>query len=89
MEILSFFPFHNRHIKFLYNNEEKEGVVIDSIPYKSKKRSTEFIYIPTKNMKEWKDAENRKDKSTMKSLEIKIDISNISKPSLLSNTPIE
>jgi len=83
MDHASFFPFHNRHIKFLYDGQERQGVVVDSIPYGKKEFSTQYIYIPTTNMIAWKDAERRGDKAAMKALEGEIDILRITNPSLL------
>ena len=85
MDHLSFFPFHNRHIKFLYDGVPKKGVVIDSIPYDKKKFSTEYIYISTKNMRAWKDAEKTHDKSAMQALEEKINLLKITEPSLINH----
>lgn len=83
MDHFSFFPFHNRHIKFYYEGIEMQGVVIDSIPYNEKEFSTQYVYIPTVSMMEWKEAENNHDIDGMRSLETIIDVSKITNPSYL------
>lgn len=85
MDHLSFFPFHNRHIKFFYDGHEMYGVVIDSIPYNEKSFSTQYVYIPSNKLREWKEAEDNHDKTRMKLLEQEIDILKISDPSLIVN----
>lgn len=83
MDHLSFFPYHNRHIKFLYDESLFEGVVIDSIPYNEKDFSTQYAFVSIELMQEWKNAEKRIDKSAMRALEKKIDISKIRNPELM------
>ncbi|HSZ25382.1 MAG TPA: hypothetical protein VK766_06690, partial [Cytophagaceae bacterium] len=74
MDHLSFFPFHNKFIRFSYNGQEMQGVVIDYIPYNKKEFSTQYIFIEKKDMKLWKEASEKHDKTVMEALESKIDI---------------
>ncbi|MBK9285868.1 MAG: hypothetical protein IPM51_16355 [Sphingobacteriaceae bacterium] len=85
MDHVSFFPFHNRHIRFLYDGQEMQGVVVDSIPYNEKAFSTQYVYIATRNMRAWKDAEKIQDNRAMRALEKKIDLLKITNPSLINH----
>jgi len=74
-----FFPYHNYHIRFKLNDgTELSGVIVDNLGHADLTMpDTVYHYIPTINMIEWKQAEQRNDKSKMKSLEGNIDIRNI------------
>ena len=85
MDQLSFFKYNNRHIKFEYKGESRAGVVVDSIPYDEKEFPTQYIYIATKDMIDWKDAERRRDKMKMKRLEQKINLQFVENPQLLNH----
>lgn len=77
MNFLEFLPYHNRLIKFRYKGETLEGVVIDEIPYKSKKKESEFSYISRKHLKRWKEADNKGDQTSKEKLQEIIDIEEI------------
>ncbi len=72
-----FMPYHNKYIKFRHYGKMKEGVVLDALSYHEKKVSTDYVFIPAKNMNAWKEAEKEEDKKKMKVLEQKINISKI------------
>lgn len=84
MDHLTFLPFHNRHIKFFYEGEHRDGVVVDSIPHENKEFSNQYAFISHEKMIPWKAAEKIQDITTMKGLEVKIDISKIANPILLA-----
>lgn len=66
MDHLSFFPFHKRHIKFLNNGAEWNGVVVDSIPYNKKEFCIQYVFISTQKMTAWKVAEKNRELVIMK-----------------------
>lgn len=51
-----FIKYHNRHIEFTYKGKNLSGVVLDLIPYNKKENRTDYVFIPTRNLKEWKTA---------------------------------
>lgn len=79
MTHIEFFPYHNRHIRFKLNDgTELTGVLIDTIRHTNPTLpDTVYKYIPTTNMLEWKQAEEKNDTTKMKHLESQIDIKNI------------
>lgn len=79
MTELEFFPFHNYHIRFrLSNGTELSGVLFDTMnSHETGKPRTEYTFIQTKNMIEWKQAEKIGDKERMKHLQSFIDITDI------------
>jgi hypothetical protein len=69
---------HNRHIKFAVDGQVLSGVVVDDVYHTTgKSKRTDYTYIPTCNMVEWKKAEERHDKERMYSLSSVVDISKI------------
>ena len=78
MNHLIFLPYHNKLIKFRYSGEWKIGVVLDEIPYNRKKKSTEYIYIPSENLAAWRTADRTDDQKAKEGLQEVIDILNIS-----------
>lgn len=85
MDQLSFFNYHNRHIRFEYNGEIMSGVVVDSLSYDEKAFPTEYIYIPTSQMRAWKDAESSNNVTEMRRLEQRIDLRDLRNPSLINH----
>lgn len=85
MDQLSFFKYHNRHIRFEYEGQQLQGVVVDSIPYDEKQYSTEYAFIPTNRMRAWKDAEDERDEQAMRNLERRIDLRLVKNPELLNH----
>jgi hypothetical protein len=84
MDPVSFFPFHNRHIRFSYKGQIMSGVIVDSIPYDEKDFGSQYVYIPTNKMIDWKNAEAINDEVTMKAIEQKIDVLRVNDPSLIT-----
>lgn len=84
MTRIEFSPFHNRHIKFKLRGAEKRGVVLDMLDYSQKKRDTEYIFIPTNNMNEWKLADRDGNIQKKKELQQIINIEEIETPELLN-----
>lgn len=78
---------HNRHIRFIENNEIKSGVVVDNAFLKiGKTKNTHYTFIPTSNMVSWKEAEKINDKETMNKLSLVVDIENITWGEPISDT---
>jgi hypothetical protein len=78
MTHLEFMPFHNKHIRFrLYNGTGKQGVVLDTIPYNKKDFATQYVFIPSDKLNEWKQADRERKNAIKEALEEKIDILNI------------
>jgi len=79
MTFLEFLPFENYHIRFkLEDGTELSGVLVGSInALEERINQTSYDFIPTRNMIDWKQAEQKNDKEQMKSLQGKIDITNI------------
>ncbi len=79
MTHIEFFPYHNYHIIFkLKDGREMSGILVDTIRFTDPSLSdTVYKYIPTLNMIEWKQAEQKGDKKKMEDLEGKIDITDI------------
>lgn len=85
MTHIEFFPFHNRHIKFrLRNGQELHGVLLDMMDYNNKKVHTEYIFIPTERMREWKEADTTGNVALKEQLQSIIDIENIESAELLN-----
>jgi hypothetical protein len=69
---------HNRHIKFVIDGQVLSGVVVDDVYHTTgKTKRTDYTFIPTSNMIEWKKAENRHDKEKMYALSTVVDIAKI------------
>ena len=68
---------HNKHIEFVFTGKKMSGVIMDTIPLKEKQNRTIYHYIKSKNLREWKDVQERNDKTKMKELCSVIDISQI------------
>lgn len=83
MNHVSFFKYHNRLIKFKYDDQWIEGVVIDDIPYSEKRRSTDYVFIHRDDIQEWREAYIRKDNRAKRNLQRTVDIAKISKAELL------
>lgn len=82
MNHLEFLPYRNRHIRFHYRGQWRTGVILDEIPYDEKKKSTDYILIPTSNLKEWRTADIVDDAETKGLLQEVIDIIEISEAEL-------
>lgn len=69
---------HNRHIKFVVDGQVLSGVVVDDLYHTAgKTKRTDYTFIPTSNMVEWKKAENQHNKEKMYSLSGVVDIAKI------------
>lgn len=83
----TFFRYHNKLIRFTYIppnaiGEDLTGVVLD-FPYDKKKEHTEYVFIPSHNLLEWKLADEKADEKIKKKLSRIIDIEYITKASLI------
>lgn len=78
MHIREFFKYHNKHIRFRLNDGRiLQGVLLDLWP-KSGRTSSEYVFIPTNKMIDWKNADVIGDVDTKRQLEKNlIDISQI------------
>ena len=74
-----FLPYHNHHVRFkLSDGRELSGVLSDTLRHLDKNiPDTAYEFIPTINMIDWKQAEQKGDKEKMKSLAVMMNISNI------------
>ena len=79
MDHLEFFRYHNRLIQFTYNRTLKKGVVLDIIPYRQKKRGTDYVFISYENLETWR-VSSQEDRNQFQEL---INIKHISKAELL------
>ncbi len=72
----NFIPYHNRHIQFSVNNGPvQSGVVVDMAQFRTDGvMTTEYTFIPTGNMIEFKKTS---DPEKRKSLSGKVDIAQI------------
>ena len=71
MNHLEFIKYHNRHISFTYKGKTKTGVVLNLIPYNKKKNGTDYVFIPTKYLKDWKIASKVKRKNLQQVIDIR------------------
>ena len=83
-----FAQYHNRHIMFEYCYPKKpieklNGVVLDIINYREKKTPTEYIFIQTNDLHNWKKADEIGDVVSKRKLERKIDIQYITRANII------
>jgi hypothetical protein len=73
-----FFPFHNRHIRFLMGGRLLSGVVVDDqFHTEGKSKRSHYSFIPTANIKNWHEAQSKHDRNAMYALTDVIDIKGI------------
>lgn len=79
MTHIEFAAYSNYHIRFkLKDGTELSGVLVNTINrLETNLPHTVYAFTPTKNMIEWKLAEQKKDTEKIRSLESQIDIANI------------
>lgn len=69
---------HNRHIRFSHDGVIHTGVVVDDSFHKEgKTKRTDYTFIHTAKLREWKEAEKIGDRSKMDALSSIVDISKI------------
>ena len=69
---------HNRHIRFVIGDKILSGIVVDDVFHKKgKTKSSHYTFIESKNIVDWKEAENTNDREKMSSLSTVVDIEKI------------
>jgi hypothetical protein len=78
---------HNRHIVFLQKGNMMSGVVVDDRAHTiGKSKDTHYTFIPSENLKKWKEAEVLGDREAMNQLSSVLDIEDISWGTSYNNT---
>lgn len=79
MNHIEFQPLHNFHTELtLIDGNVISGVALDPMnSHETGLPDTVYIFIPTKNMRDWKIADEEKNKERMEALQRKLDITEV------------